>query len=443
MPIPGEKGPWGTLWVLSQKESVTFDAEHSRILTSLASFVGVALKVEEARAAAMLRALETQALNEALHSADERKNEFIAMAAHEMRHPLAPIASALQTAQRLVTDVGPLQAAIAIAIRQSSRLTRLVDDLFDATRINNGKLSLRPVHAQLENIVEDALDSVRSDIERLGQSLRVCLPPMPVTVFADAARITQIIANLLSNAVRYTPAGGEIVVTVNAALPVNLVNEEFRDVSITVRDTGIGIPTSVLPHVFEMFAQSPDSPIRSGGGLGIGLAVVKRLVEMHKGTVEVSSAGEGKGTTCMVTLPIACVSTLVNGSAGDVPTVPTLARKVLLVDDDIDSLEALRMLLELDGHEVRVAFSGTAAVEKLDDFTPDVAFIDIHMPGMNGYELTQMLRSRKDLQKTRFIALTGSAKISSSEARAKDGHFQNCCVKPVSAERIATILQSL
>ena len=441
VPIPGQPDAWGTLWVMSHSSERLFDAEDRRILTSLANFTCAALTMTRAKADAEARAAEAEAARNALALAEARKDDFIATLSHELRNPLAPIDSALAAARKLATDNPAVLSALGIADRQMWILKRLVSDLLDASRIRHGKLSVRYSYGSLQDIVADAVTAMKADTRNGEHALHVTVPPYPVTVHADPARLTQVISNLLSNAVKYTPAGGDITLSVEAP---DLSLEPTHDSSprtavITVRDNGAGIPASLLPHVFEMFAQSASARGHAEGGLGIGLAVVKHLVAAHNGTVTVASEGEGKGTEVVVHLPIVCKNTaepIVNTTRVMAPI------RILLVDDNADAMEALGTLLELEGHEVRQAQSGPDALSKVESFTPDLALIDITMPGMDGAELAQLLRLRAQCSQTKLIALTGhvdAAGRPQTDERVFDWHL----TKPLSLDDLADALARL
>ncbi|EKS71949.1 MULTISPECIES: ATP-binding protein [Caballeronia] len=347
VPIPGVDGPLGTLAVSSQSGAPHFDAEHCRILTSLASMAGAALRTQRTLDELGARAESAEGKVTRAREAKTRTDGFIAMLSHELRNPLAPIDAALRTIERLSTANAAVLAATEVAQRQMRRLSRLVDDLLDTTRIRHGKITVKKDYANLEEIVEDAVASVRADVQRIGQQLVVHQPAAPVTVFADASRLSQVFANLLSNAVRYTPAGRKITLTVEATSSV--CNSSMpSSVYITVEDEGIGISPETLAHVFELFRQSDPEHRQADGGLGIGLAVVKYLVERHDGTVSIRSAGIGHGTTVHVALPI--VRPAVAAATALQQKLVAQPTQILLVDDDADSAQALAMLLELDGH---------------------------------------------------------------------------------------------
>ncbi|SAK91693.1 PAS/PAC sensor hybrid histidine kinase [Caballeronia calidae] len=438
VPIPGVNGPLGTLWVVSQRDTNHFDAEDRRILATLASVAGSALRVERTREELGLRAESAEHQVTLAHEAEVRTDSFIAMLSHELRNPLAPIDAALRTIERLSTGNTAALAATGVAQRQMRRLSRLVDDLLDTTRIRHGKLTVKKEHANLGTIVEDAVASVRADVMRLGQRLVVHQPDAPVMVFGDASRLTQVIANVLSNAVKYTPAERGITLNVEVAPRSDGSSNAVAPstATITVVDEGVGINSSVLPHVFDLFKQSEDRHRQADGGLGIGLAVVKHLVERHDGTVTISSAGEGLGTTVRVTLPSVPVSVEASTTVASRVAPPT---QILLVDDDADSAQALEMLLTLDGHEVRTAFSGPAALQVVQNFDPAVAFIDIGMPGMTGVDLLQHLRTRPNLRATKMIALTGASGTDTQAKLIAEG-FTEVCTKPLSPERLYQII---
>ncbi|MGF6602350.1 signal transduction histidine kinase [Paraburkholderia sp. GAS448] len=441
VPIPGEPEPWGTLWVMSHDRQHLFDAEDRRILSSLANFTCAALTMTRAKADAEARAAEAEAARNALALAEARKDDFIATLSHELRNPIAPIDSALTAARKLATDNPAVLSALGIADRQMRILKRLVSDLLDASRIKHGKLSVRPSYGLLQDIVADAVTALKADVNNGLHRLHVTVPPYPVTVHADPARLTQVVSNLLLNAVKYTPPDGEITLLVEAP---DLGNGSVHDASphtalIKVKDNGAGISASLLPHVFDMFAQSPSARRHAEGGLGIGLAVVKHLVTAHNGTVTITSAGEGKGTEVTLQLPIVCEST----AAAAITARHTMApMRILLVDDSADATEALGTLLELEGHEVQRAQSGPDALRLVESFIPDVALIDVTMPGMDGLELAQLLRLQAQCSLTKLVALTGHTDVASrcqSDERIFDRHL----TKPLSLEDLADVLQHL
>jgi signal transduction histidine kinase len=438
VPIPGEPEPWGTLWVMSHDERHRFDAEHRRILTSLANFTCAALTIARAKADAEARAAEAEAARNALAAAETRKDDFIAMLGHELRNPIAPIDSALTAARKLSSGQPAVLSALAIAERQTRLLKRLVSDLLDASRIRHGKLSVRPSYGSLQDIVADAVAAVKADVSNGQHQLQVTVPTYPVRVHADPARLTQVVANLLSNAVKYTPSDGNVALVVDApdVSIESMRNASPRNAVITVRDNGTGIPASVLPHVFDMFVQSPSARKRAEGGLGIGLAVVKYLVSAHNGTIAIASAGEGQGTEVTVRLPIVC-------EGSDEPTAATMLRvapvRILLVDDNADTTEALATLLKLEGHEVRRAQSGPEALSIVESFAPDVALLDISMPDMDGAELARLLRQRSQCAKTKLVAVTGYAH-DAGRLQRDERVFDFYLTKPLSLDDLADVL---
>ncbi|MFM0091750.1 ATP-binding protein [Paraburkholderia sediminicola] len=439
VPIPGEPEPWGTVWVMSHDRERLFDSEDLRILTSLANFTCAALTITRAKADAEARAAEAEAARNALALAEARKDDFIATLSHELRNPIAPIDSALTAARKLASDNSAVLSALGIADRQIRLLKRLVSDLLDASRIRHGKLSVRPSYGLLQDIVGDAVTAMKADANNGQHRLHIIVPPYPVTVHADPARLTQVVSNLLSNAVKYTPPGGDITLLVEAPdLSTGSIHESSpRTAVITVTDNGAGISPSLLPHVFDMFAQSASARRHAEGGLGIGLAVVKHLVAAHNGTVTIASAGEGQGTEVSLQLPIVCENT------GEVTLTArrTMApMRILLVDDSADATEALGTLLELEGHEVKRAQSGPDALSIVESFTPDVALIDITMPGMDGLELAQLLRLRAQCCLTKLVALTGYTDAVGrlqTDERVFDGHL----TKPLSLDDLADVLR--
>ncbi len=438
VPVPGTPEPWGALWVMSHDER-QFDSEHRRVLTSLANFTCAALTIKQAKADAETRAEEAEAARNALAAVETHQVDFIATLGHELRNPLGPIDTALAAAQKLAAGSPSVLSALALANRQVQQLKRLVSDLLDASRIRHGKLSVRPAYGLLGDIVKDAMAAVTDEAERRQQQLQVTLPQYPVTVLADAARLTQVVSNLLSNAVKYTPSGGEIRLRVDAPDPNTIPAHDStpRDATIVLRDNGIGIAPNVLPHVFDMFAQSPSARTRSEGGLGVGLSVVRYLVNAHRGEIAVVSEGEGKGTEVTVRLPIVCRNQVDHAAATTHGLPPA---RILLVDDNADATEALAMLLTLDGHEVRRAQSGPEALSIVESFTPDIALIDINMPGMDGRELALRLREHAQCSSTRLVALTGYAWTTFDSAAVESG-FDHRLIKPPSLEDLAYVLR--
>ncbi|QCP54701.1 hybrid sensor histidine kinase/response regulator [Trinickia violacea] len=439
VPIPGTPESWGTLSVMCRDEQHRFDAEHLRILTSLANFTCAALTISKARKDAEVRAHEAEVAKNALAAAEARKDDFIAQIGHELRNPIGPIDSALTAARKLASDNSPVLSALSIAERQTRQLKRLVSDLLDASRIRHGKLSVRRSESLLSDIVKDATAAVRTEADRRQHQLHTILPTYPVTVFADSVRLTQVLSNVLSNAVKYTPAGGEITITVDAPDPATIPEDDstLRETVITVRDTGIGIAPVLLPTVFDMFTQSSAAQSRAEGGLGIGLSVVKFLVSAHKGHVAISSPGPGKGTEVTIRLPIVCRSKAEPGVATMRRTMPA---RILLVDDNADATEALSVLLSLEGHEVKRALCGPEALSIVNSFAPDVALIDISMPGMDGHELARLLRQQTSCAVTKLVALTGYT-VAVSEPDGGKGEFDYHLVKPLTLDDLAEVLR--
>jgi len=439
VPIPGPPEPWGALWVMSHDRGRVFDAEDRRILTSLANFTCAALNITRAKADAEVRAAEAESTRNALTLAEARKDDFIALLSHELRNPLGPIDSALTAVRKLAADNAAVLSVLGIADRQMQLLKRLVGDLLDASRIRHGKLSVRFAYGSLQDIIADAVTAMRDDLANRHHRLHLTVPPYPVTVHADPARLTQVVSNLLSNALKYTSPGGDITLTVEArdlsiAPPDALLP---CDAVITVKDNGSGIPAPLLPHVFEMFAQSASARECATGGLGIGLAVVSHLVKAHDGTVTIASAGEGQGTEVTIRLPIVCKAA--NGSSTTASRT-NASKRILLVDDCADAAEALGTLLELEGHEVKQATSGVDALSIVESFTPDIALLDITMPGMNGSELAQLLRLQARCSLTRLVALTGSTDVVNNPG-TDERIFDAFLVKPVSLDDIENLIR--
>ncbi len=439
--IPSAEGAHGTIWVMSHNEDKKFDQEDCRLLASLAGFASAALTLRRSRKLAESEAEQTQRAREALEQSDARREEFISMLGHELRNPMSPIESAIAIAKRSTAADDKAVRALTIAQRQMRQLRTLVDDLLDAARVRQGKLALKRSHTSLNEVVFDALTGVQHHIDARRHKLVLTGVENKTVVFADHVRLSQLIGNLVSNAAKYTPTGGCIEVSVQSRASELATDveptAENRIVTITVRDNGVGIDASVLPKVFELFAQGPTaSNARSEGGLGIGLALVKRIVDLHDGSIEIKSNGMGTGTEVTLQLPI-----LSRQPERVVPAAPVEApsTRLLLVDDNPDALEALGMLLELDGHVVRSAHSGAAALEVTREFIPEVALVDIGMPGIDGFQLAQLLRARPELDSTLLVALTGYGS-ESDKSRALAAGFDLHLTKPLSIDKFRDVL---
>jgi PAS domain S-box-containing protein len=381
----------------------------------LQGYVGATVDITERRNA-----------EDALRVADRQKDEFLAMLAHELRNPLAPIRNASEVlALRYAGDPRAL-VPIAMLRRQSEHLARLLDDLLDVTRIAQGQVTLKRAPVEIGAVVEQSVETVSSLASAKSQTLRVVLDASPLYVSGDRTRLAQTLTNVLQNSVKFTGEGGEIVVALRDA---------GEDVELTVRDNGIGIAPELVPRVFELFVQSERTLDRSQGGLGIGLSVVKRLVEMHGGAVAVESEGHGRGTTVTIRLP------RIEPPAGAVraPAAASAARRVLIVDDSPDAADSLAMLLEHEGHEVTTAYSATAALEVADRVHPEVAFIDIGLPLMDGYEVARRLRAGEHGREMRLVALTGYGQPDDRDEARRAG-FDHHLVKPADWPSVDAIL---
>jgi signal transduction histidine kinase len=354
--------------------------------------------------------------------ANRLKDEFIAMLSHELRNPLGPIRAAVEVIRRIAPPDPKLALAGNMMERQVTHLVRLVDELLDVARMGRGRITLKKEQLELERVIANGLDPVRQQIESRNQTLAVSVPAAPVWLLGDSVRLGQVISNLVSNASKFTKEGGRIQVDATASR---------GQAVITVRDTGVGIEPELLPRIFELFVQGERSLDRSKGGMGIGLTLVRHLVELHQGHVEAYSAGPGKGAVFSVSLP--CISAVKRADAA--PAVvdaskPTYGRRVLVVDDNPDAAESIAMLLRLSGHEVKVITEAAEVIPAAAVFAPDVAVLDIGLPGLNGYELARKLRRQEPKRKLVLIALTGYGQKQDRE-RAMEAGFDYHFAKPV------------
>ena len=367
----------------------------------------------------------------ALAESDRKKDDFIALLAHELRNPLAPIRNGLQVL-RQAGDRSVRERAQQMMDRQLGHMVRLIDDLLDVSRISRQKLELRRARVALSDIVENAIEAAQPAIDAAGHELSVTLPARPVYLNADLTRLAQVLSNLLANSAKYTSRGGQI----------RLSAERKADtVEITVTDTGIGIPQESLPTIFDMFSQVDRSIERSTGGLGIGLALVRGLTEMHGGTVTANSDGEQRGSTFVVTLPTIDVELREGDQPARSVTPAASGRRVLVVDDSVDGAESLGMMLELAGHEVALAHDGVEAVERAASFRPDLILMDIGMPRLNGLEATRQIRQQPWGQAPTIIALTGWGQDADRE-QSREAGCNGHLVKPVDPDDLNRVLRA-
>lgn len=372
---------------------------------------------------------------DALREADRRKDEFLAMLAHELRNPLAPLSNSLQIL-RLSDDLTPaVEAMRDVMQRQVDHLVRLVDDLLEVSRITRGKVELRKELVELAAIIAGAVETSRPLIESAGHQLAVTICSEPLTVDADPVRLGQVVSNLLNNAAKYTEDGGQIWLTVRA---------EQNEALISVRDTGAGIPAEMLPRIFDMFAQLDSTMRRAQGGLGIGLTLAKTLVDMHGGGIEARSDGPGQGSEFIVRLPLASAPPRAIASRPATPTAaaPLPAHRILVVDDAPVAAEMLSKLLRKLGQEVRTAHSAAQALELAAVDPPDLVISDLGMPHVDGLELARRLRAMPQMQDRVLVALTGYGQ-DGDKRRTKEAGFDQHLVKPVSLETLRGLLGSL
>lgn len=362
---------------------------------------------------------------------DRRKDEFLATLSHELRNPLAPIRMVADIVRTNAGTNPRLQWAAGLIERQVKHLGRLVDDLLDLSRIANAEVALVTAPADLRDVVWQAVEMNRAAVEAKRHNLWVDVPEHRFMIECDAARLVQVVANLLTNAVKYTARGGTIHIAAAA---------EGANVALRVRDSGAGISPDILPHVFEMFVQGKQTAARSEGGLGIGLTLVKRIVELHGGDVVAASDGPGKGSEFTVRLPmVARVHTIGDGVSARPDERSIAARRVLVADDNPDVVEALAALLQQSGHDVRTAIDGPEALQTALDFVPDVAVLDIGLPGHDGYELARRLRQDPRFKNTLLVAHSGYGQNQHRDASRAAG-FDHHLVKPIDPNELHALL---
>jgi PAS domain S-box-containing protein len=364
-----------------------------------------------------------------LADADRQKNEFLAMLAHELRNPLAPMRNALHLMRMPGADGTMVTQARDMMERQMHQLVRLVDDLLDVSRIIRGKIELRKEPVDLAVAVSRAVETAQPVVEAQGHQLTVSLPERPLWVDGDLIRLSQVIANLLTNAAKYTDKAGRITVKLEG---------DGGEAVVRVRDTGVGIPPELQPRIFDLFVQGDRTPARSQGGLGIGLTLVKRLIEMHEGSIAVASAGVSQGSEFTVRLPA-----LPEGQGSEAPgaagfrahVTDALRKRVLVVDDNVDAAESIAMILRVSGYDVRCVHDGLSVVPAAKSYRPDVVVLDIGLPGLSGYEVARELREQPEFKRTPLVAVTGYGQ-EEDRRRSQEAGFDCHLTKPVDPEAL-------
>jgi signal transduction histidine kinase/CheY-like chemotaxis protein len=371
-----------------------------------------------------------------LKGSDRRKDEFLATLAHELRNPLAPVRNAIHVLHLKGSDQPELRWCREVIARQVDHLTRLIDDLLDISRITRNKLELRKQRVELTDVINGAVETSRPHIEQCGHKLTVTLPPEPIYLNGDVVRLAQVFLNLLNNAAKYTERGGQITLT---------AERQGSEAVVSVKDTGVGIAADNLPRLFQIFFQADRSLEKSQGGLGIGLSLVRRLVELHGGKVEVRSPGVGKGSEFIVRLPVLVEKPKPprsQDSVGNGTPKPMPARRILVVDDNQDAADSLAMLLRLNGNEVDTAYDGLAGVEAFERLQPDMVLLDIGMPKLNGYDACRRIRAQARDNDTVLIALTGWGQ-EEDRSRSVEAGFHGHLIKPVDLAALTELLATL
>jgi signal transduction histidine kinase/CheY-like chemotaxis protein len=408
-------------------------SEHSeQLIEGVAAQAAVAIENARLYQAAQAQLENRTRAEESLRDTDRRKDEFLATLAHELRNPLAPIRQAAMISQTPGATEAQKSWSHDVITRQVRNMSLLLDDLLDISRITRGTLDLRIEPTNLASVVESAIETARPAIEAKRHTLTVELPHVPVPLEVDTLRLSQVLSNLLMNAAKYTDPDGHVRIT------GAVIGGELQ---LHVIDDGVGIESANLPHIFDMFAQIRTGRDRSDGGLGIGLALSRGLVGLHGGRLEAQSAGLGAGSTFTIYLPLA---------ARAIPVVPPVvqpaqrvaSRRVLVADDNIDAGESLAMLLRLDGHEVEIATNGSDAVSMFASSRPEVAILDIGMPGLSGYEVAQRVRELSAGHDVMLIAVTGWGQ-ESDKARAREAGFDYHFTKPVEPEALTALLSRM
>lgn len=414
----------GTIWIVAHTEERKFDAEDERLMTDLGKFAAAAYQLRLAL--------------EGSKDADRRKDEFLATVAHELRNPLAAARTACQYVRARLHEVPDpqLQLMSDVGQRQLISMSRMVDDLLDMARIRLDKIELRKELVAVDSFVQQGVELSRSHINTAQHELTIALPPERLCVEGDPMRLSQIVSNLLNNAAKYTPDGGRIEVS---AVHCN------GELALRICDNGIGISDLMLSRIFNLYAQVDTACKRAQGGLGIGLTLVRRLVELHGGQIEARSNGPGTGSEFTVRLPLAVDTPQILSPIekfGSEPDYSCRPLRILVVDDNTDAADSLVLLLRTEGHDVRAVYDGVAALETSCSFKPEVTLQDIGMPGMNGLEVARKLRKLPHTRDAILIALTGHG-TGEDEEETRSAGFDHHLVKPVDFEALIQLLRSI
>ena len=420
-----------TVWLTKQGQHLDISLSAAGMHDASGKIVGVTQVIRDISQARKTQ-LAIKRSQDALRDADRRKDEFLALLAHELRNPLAPLVNSVELLRPAAADNPSLQRIRGMMDRQLKQLARLVDDLLDVSRISRGRFELQRAPMSLRLAVETAIEACQSHIAARGHELAMSISHEPLGVLGDFARLTQVFANLLSNSAKYTEPGGRIEVT---------LHRDGADAVVVVRDTGIGIPGESLDLVFDMFSQVQAHKEHAGGGLGIGLALVRSLVNMHYGQVEAHSEGPGRGSRFTVRLPLLPASAPLTPAPASVEPCHAhrAARRVLIADDNADAAESLAGILRSQGHEVYIAADGQQAIELAETYRPDIIFMDLGMPHVNGLQATRHIRGRPWGKLVFIAALTGWGQPGDRD-RSRQAGVDLHLVKPIELGEIANVL---
>lgn len=399
---------------------------------TMVSAVHAALRARQRQYQLREQLVAQRAAEEALREADRRKDEFLATLAHELRNPLAPLRTGLDVLRSAGANHEMLERVRVMMSRQVTQLVKLIDDLLDVSRIATGKVVLRRELVDMRQVVEAAIESSQPAVTSAHHTLTVTLPSRPVFVEADTSRLEQVICNVLNNACKYTPHGGQIHVALSYTP---------REATLRIVDNGLGIPAEMLPKVFEMFTQVDRNLDRAQGGLGIGLSLVKRLMELHGGKVLADSRGPNQGSTFSLVLPLQAQMATAQPVAAQ-SELSSSARRVLVVDDNVDAADALSMLLMTLGHTTRTAYSGEQALLMLREWSPDAVFCDLGMPGVSGFDVARAVQTGELASKPLLIALTGWG-TEEDKRKTRESGFDFHITKPIAIADAENILAHL